>query len=172
MNDPEGHAEGGASHLHLQAVDSLGEILETAIGFERTARDFYASLVDRVSKPLQELVAGLAEEEQRHVDLFESLLARDDVSEYIDMRIATPPSDHRFSNYVQVPDLGDDPDEQTIIQYAMGREQAAMEQYGALAGKVPDGPLKKAFEFLCGEETAHKSELEKRYYALVYPSNV
>ena len=58
------------------------------------------------------------------------------------------------------------------MQYAMGREHAAMEQYSALAEEVPDGPIRELFRYLAQEELTHKAELEKLYYELVYPSNV
>ena len=47
-----------------------------------------------------------------------------------------------------------------------------MEQYGALAREIPGGPIRELFQYLAEEELSHKSELEKRYYELVYPSNV
>jgi rubrerythrin len=165
------HPEGTGRERLLRST-TIGEVLETAMSFERSARDFYAGLKDRVSKPLRELVSELAEEEARHYRLFEELRARPDVGERVADRIARPASDHRFSDYVHLPSLGDNPDDQAILQYAMGREHAAMEQYGALAGEVPAGPIRDLFRFLAQEELQHKQELEKRYYALVFPSAV
>ncbi len=167
MQHPE-----GTGYARLNESRSLGEILETAVSFERTARDFYRSLKDRVSKPLRDLIQELAEEEQRHYDLFQALSQRPDVTERIAERIARPASDHRFSDYIQLPELGQSPDDQAVLQYALGREQAAMEQYGALAEDAPPGPIQDLFRYLAQEELTHKQELEKRYYDLVYPSNV
>jgi rubrerythrin len=147
-------------------------VLEVAMSFEQTAHRFYSALVDRVSKPLRDLVEDLAEEEARHYKLFEDLAQREDVRAHIQDRITTPPSDHKFSNYVHLPDLGDDPDDQAILQYAMGREHAAMEQYGTLAAEAPAGPIRDLFAFLAAEETEHKRDLEKRYYALVHSGGV
>ncbi|RMD70956.1 MAG: rubrerythrin [Gammaproteobacteria bacterium] len=160
--------EGGRSYQRLKEMKSLGEILETAMAFEKTARDFYRDLAKKVSKPLRELVEELAQEEVRHYELFKSLKDNPDVQSHIQESIKAPPSDHRFSDYVQIPDLGEHPDDQAVLQYAMGREQAAMEQYSALAEEVPEGPLRDLFRFLAAEELKHKSELEKRYYELVY----
>ncbi|RKZ37863.1 MAG: hypothetical protein DRQ49_06065 [Gammaproteobacteria bacterium] len=64
---------------------------------------------------------------KRHVELFQGLKQHPQFSE----QIKTPPSDHRFSDYVQTPKLSDLPDNQGILQYALGREQAAIEQYSA-----------------------------------------
>lgn len=165
------HPEGSGAE-RLRNSKSMGEVLKTAMSFEETARNFYTDLAGRVSKPLRSLVAELAEEEARHYDLFKGLMESDDVRAHIDDRVATPPSDHRFSDYVHLPDLGESPDDQAVLQYAMGREHAAMEQYGALAEEAPEGPIRDLFSYLSAEELEHKKELEKRYYELVYASNV
>ncbi|MCB1877115.1 MAG: ferritin family protein [Chromatiales bacterium] len=167
----EEHPE-GTGRERLENSTTIGEVLEVAMGFEATARDFYASLAGRVSKPLRGLVQELAEEEKRHYQLFSDLRERPDVQEKISEKIERPANDHRFSDYVQLPELGDYPDDQSILQYAMGREHAAMEQYGSLAEQAPAGPIQDLFRFLAIEEMEHKGELEKRWYELVYPSNV
>jgi rubrerythrin len=156
----------------LRSSKTIGEILETAMSFEKTARDFYAGLEGKVSKPIRELVRELAEEEARHYALFDELSKRDDVHARVADLIAAPANDHKFSDYVHLPDLGEQPDDQSILQYAMGREHAAMEQYAALAEELPEGPIRDLFRYLSQEELAHKAELEKKYYALVYPTNV
>ena len=162
----------GRGYARLKSRKSVGEVLETAMSFERTARDFYQELAARVSKPMRELVEELAREEAGHYALFEELAARPDVQARVAERIEMPPSDHRFSDYVHLPDLGEHPDDQAVLQYAMGREHAAMEQYAALAEEAPAGPIRDLFRYLAAEELLHKQELEKRYYALVFPSNV
>jgi rubrerythrin len=71
---------------------------------------------------------------------------------------------------VQLPELGDLPDDQAILHYAMGREQAAMEQYQSLAADTPPGPVRDLFRFLAAQELEHKGELEKRYYVMTHTS--
>jgi len=142
------------------------------MSFERTARDFYAALVDRVNKPLRALVQELADEEALHYQMFEELKDNPVVHEYIDQRIGTPANDHKFSDYIHLPDIGANPDDQSILQYALGREHAAMQQYQALAREVPEGPLKDVFSYLAQEELEHKKELEKRYYEIVHSGGV
>jgi len=164
--------EGGKGYKKLKDKQSLDEILETAIGFEQTARDFYTDLTDRVSKPLRGLVQELADEEAEHYKLFMQLRERRDIQQYINEKIKTPPSDHQFSDYVQLPDLGEQPTDQDVLLYALGREQAAMEQYSALADEVPSGPVADLFRFLAQEELEHKKELEKLYYEVVHSGGV
>ena len=156
----------------IRSKKTLAEILEVATSFEQSARDFYAALAPRVSKRIRGLVEELAEEEQRHFDLFDTLAKRSDIADQIRAEVATPPSDTRFSDCIHLPDLGDNPDDQAVLQYAMGREHAAMEQYRSLAESVEPGPIRDLFRFLADEETRHKVELEKIYYEVVHSGGV
>ena len=156
----------------IRSKKTLAEILEVATSFEQSARDFYAALAPRVSKRIRGLVEELAEEEQRHFDLFDTLAKRSDIADQIRAEVATPASDTRFSDCIHLPDLGDNPDDQAVLQYAMGREHAAMEQYRSLAASVEPGPIRDLFRFLADEETRHKVELEKIYYEVVHSGGV
>jgi rubrerythrin len=156
----------------IRSKKTLAEILEVATSFEQSARDFYATLAPRVSKRIRGLVEELAEEEQRHFDLFDTLAKRSDIADQIRAEVATPASDTRFSDCIHLPDLGDNPDDQAVLQYAMGREHAAMEQYRSLAESVEPGPIRDLFRFLADEETRHKAELEKIYYEVVHSGGV
>ncbi len=156
----------------LQQQITLQEVLETAIEFERTAWEFYAALAARVSKPLRSLVDELAQEEKQHYELFKQLLEDPDVLEQIEEKIVTPVSNGAFSDCILLPDLGENPDDQAILQYALGREHTAMLQYSELAYSAPEGELKATFQYLAYEETQHKNELEKRYYEIVHSGGV
>jgi rubrerythrin len=169
MKHGEGHSHG---YDKLKASKTLGEILDTAIGFEATARDFYTALAQRVNNPLKGLVEELAAEESRHYQLFVDLKARDDLQEQIEKRVNTPANDHKFADFVKMPTLDEHPDDQSVIQYAMAREHAAMEQYRDLAEETPEGPIRDLFAWLSKEELEHKAELEKQYYQMVYATNV
>jgi rubrerythrin len=69
---------------------------------------------------------------------------------------------------LHLPNLGEQPDDQAVLQYAMGREHAAMQHYGELAETMPAGSIRDLFQFLASEETKHKLELEKIYYATIH----
>jgi len=158
----------GKGYKRLKAQTSLKDILAVATEFERTARDFYSNLAPKVSKQIRYLVEELAEEEQRHFDLFSEMQSRPDIEELLQQEVA----DRRFSDCIHLPELGDNPDDQAVLQYALGREHAAMEQYHSLAESTPPGPIKDLFRFLADEETEHKSELEKIYYEVVHSGGV
>ena len=161
-----------ANKEKLNGVTTVKQIMETATQFEIVARDVYAALIPKVSKNLRWLAEELAEEEQGHVDLFTKLGKDPDVLGLMEQSIARPVADGKFSDCVQTPDLGEDPDDQAVLQYALLRETAAMEQYTELAETAPEGPLKTAFKFLANEEAEHKQELEKIYYEIVHSGGV
>lgn len=161
-----------SSRDQLESKTTLKEILAVATEFERTARDFYTDLIPRVSKNIRYLVEDLAEEEQQHFNLFSSLAQNPDVLGLIQAEVKIPASDHRFSDCIHLPDLGENPDDQTVLQYALEREHAAMEQYTELAENTELGPIKDVFIFLANEETKHKNELEKLYYEIVHSGGV
>lgn len=161
-------AQASPSIEKLRNTTSLKEILEVATHFEESARNFYTDLIPKVSKRIRFLVEALAEEEQHHYDLFNNLAQRDDIAGQIKQEMQRTAADSKFSDCIQLPDLGSSPDDQAVLQYAMGREQAAMDHYTELAESAPEGPIKDLFVFLAKEETEHKLELEKLYYELIH----
>ncbi len=156
----------------MKDLTSLREVLELATKFEITARDFYTDLATKVSKNMRYLVEELATEEQEHVELFSAMLRRKDLAGTLDIKVERPASDRKFSDCVHAPDLGENPDDQTVLQYALKREQIAMEQYRTLAEETEPGPLHDLFQFLANEEAEHKNELEVLYYEIVHSGGV
>jgi rubrerythrin len=150
----------------------MEQILIVASEFERSARDFYRALAPKVSKQIRYLVEELAAEEEQHFELFTDIAARTDLDALMAQPIQRPESDHRFSDCIHTPDLGESPDDQSVLQYALQREHAAMEQYTALAKSSQPGPIQGLFQYLANEETKHKNELEKRYYEIVHSGGV
>ena len=154
----------------LRGKTSLREVLEVATSFEASARDFYSGLIPKVSKRIRYLVEELAQEEQGHFDLFNALAQRADLADQIKAEIERPASDSKFSDCLHLPDLGEQPDDQAVLQYAMGREHAAMGHYSELAKTTPAGPVQELFQYLASEETKHKLDLEKLYYETIHRS--
>lgn len=169
MSEHEGTLHG---YDRIKSKTTLKEVLEVATSFEATARDFYTSLIPKVSKKLRWLVEELAEEEAGHYRMFMELAARDDIADQIGAEVMVPASDRKFSDAVLLPNLGEHPDDQTLLRYALGREHTAMEQYRALADSTQPGPIHDLFVFLANEETKHKNELEQLYYEVVHSGGV
>ncbi len=161
----EGHPP---AYERIRSKKTLAEILQVATEFERKACQFYSALIPKVRKHIRYLVEELAAEEKAHYERFQRLAEDPEVQQQIQARIQAPVEDHRFSDYIHLPEFGENPDDQAILQYALGREDAAMKQYRELAHSVPEGPIRQLFDFLADEETQHKRELEKTYYELVF----
>jgi rubrerythrin len=161
-----------SSYERIKSKTSLKEILEVACSFEESARNFYRDLTPKVSKNLRWLAEELAREEAQHFDLLSALAARADIAEQVKSEVRTPASNGKFSDCIHLPDLGAAPDDQAVLQYAMGREHIAMEHYRALALDTDPGPIRDLFEYLANEETKHKAELEKLYYETVHSGGV
>ena len=152
----------------LLGKTNLGEILAVATSFEASACDFYTDLIPKVSKRIRYLVEELAAEEQDHHTLFRNLAERNDLAKQIQAEVQRTANDSRFSDCIHLPELGDEPDDQAVLQYAMGREHAAMLHYAELAETTPEGPIRDLFRYLASEETRHKLALEKLYYETIH----
>ena len=162
----------GSGYDKLKPLTTLKEILAVATEFERTARDFYTDLAPKVSKNIRYLVEELAAEEQQHYNLFSKLAERDDLEQVLESEIQRPVNDHKFSDCIHLPEMGENPDDQAVLQYALMREHAAMEQYTSLAEATDPGPVQDLLRYLANEETKHKNELEKTYYETVHSGGV
>jgi rubrerythrin len=161
-----------SSYDKIRSMTTLKDVLEVATSFEQSARDFYTDLIPKVSKNFRWLAEELAKEEQGHYDLFTNLSQRDDIADAIQAKVERPVTDGQFADAVMTPDLGERPDDQSVLQYAMGREHLAMTHYRALADTTEPGPIKDLFEYLANEEAKHKEELEKLYYETVHAGGV
>ncbi len=152
----------------LRSTTTLREILEVATAFEESARDFYQGMIPKVSKRIRYLVEEFAAEEQVHYELFSNMAQREDLAEQVKVELDRTAVDSRFSDCIHLPDLGEDPDDQAVLQYAIGREHAAMLHYTELARTAPEGPIRDLFNYLANEETQHKLQLEKLYYEIIH----
>jgi len=161
-----------SSYDKIRSMTRLKDVLEVATSFEQSARDFYTDLIPKVSKNFRWLAEALAKEEQGHYDLFTNLSRRDDIAEAIQAEIERPVTDGQFADAIMSPDLGPHPDDQAVLQYAMGREHLAMSHYRSLADGTEPGPIKDLFAYLANEEAKHKEELEKLYYETVHAGGV
>jgi rubrerythrin len=161
-----------SSYEKIRSMTTLKDVLAVATSFEESARDFYTDLIPKVSKNFRWLVEELASEEQGHYELFTGLAKRDDIEDAIQAEIERPVTDGKFADAVMTPDLGEAPDDQALLQYAMGREHLAMTHYRSLADNTAPGPIRDLFEYLANEETRHKEALEKLYYETVHSGGV
>ena len=152
----------------LGQTSSEMEVIDIAIQFEEAAASFYRQLQHKVSKPLRWLVQSLAEEENLHAERLKALRSHSDLQKQLKERLIQMNVDPRFTDAIQTPSIDSFTDDQSILLYALSREQLALEQYGALADESQPGPVQDLFRWLSNEEVDHKAELEKRYYEMVH----
>lgn len=145
---------------------TLKEVLALAMGFEETAYQFYGGLVDKVRTEIQPLIRELAAEEKKHYELLECLASDENLVDYLRHRTKTPPTTEVFSHYIDLPLDPEELIEDSLLEYAKGRERIAYEHYACLAETTPRGPLKDLFMFLHDEEAGHTKVLEARWAQL------
>jgi len=156
----------------LSKMTTVEEVLETVAEFDREAHGFYVDLVPKVSKNIRYIVEDLARAELEHIIKIRELVRSEELAGHLKDAIKRPEADRKFSDAIQAPELGDHPDDQDVLRYALAREQVAIEEYSELAANTPPGPLHEVFSFLANEESRHKSELEALYYEIVHSGGV
>ncbi len=156
--------------LHHHA--SLQEFIDLAIEFEQVAHDFYTDLLPKISKHIRYIVNELIREEEAHIAKLQELAKRRDIEGALQSEIENMTVDRKFYDGIHLPELGENPDDQEILQYAMMREFIAMVQYSELAEKSPPGPVRDLFQFMANEEIKHKNDLEALYYQIIHSGGV
>ncbi len=156
----------------LSKMTTVEEVLETVAEFDREAHGFYVDLVPKVSKNIRYIVEDLARAELAHIIKLRELARSQERAGHLRDAILRPEADRRFSDAIQAPELGDNPDDQAVLRYALSREQVAIEEYSELAANTPPGPLHEVFTYLANEESKHKSDLEALYYQIVHSGGV
>lgn len=156
----------------LSKLTTVEEVLETVAEFDREAHGFYVELIPQVSKSIRYIVEDLARSELEHIRKISALAKSPELADHLKDAILRPEADRQFSDAIQTPELGDNPDDQAVLQYALAREQVAIEEYSELAANTPPGPMHEVFSFLANEESKHKSELEALYYEIVHSGGV
>jgi rubrerythrin len=162
-----------SGYEHIRSKKTLKEIIEVASSFEAAAHAFYHALAPTVSEDLHWLVEELAEEELCHYDLLTQLASHQDIEQQLQYLVVdAPPDNGHFFDLIQQPDLGRQPDDLQVLQYALGREHTAMMHYRALAERAPPGVVRDLFALLGNEEARHKAKLEKLYHEILYSRGV
>lgn len=156
----------------LSKLTTVEEVLEQVAEFDRENHSFYTDLVPKVSKSIRYIVEDLARAELEHIRKITALIKSPDLGDHLKDAIMRPAADSRFSEALEAPELGDNPDDQEVLRYAISREQVAIDEYSELAANFPPGPLHEVFSYLANEETKAKAHLEALYYEVVHSGGV
>ena len=135
------------------------EILDFAIQNEQNAVDLYTSLAEKTKSPAAraEFIQFANEERGHRVKLEKVKSGRKMLG--LDKAV----QDLKISDYTVDVVLGDDPDYQSILLFAMKQEKAAFRLYSSLAALAPDSEIKAMLLDLAQEEAKHKLKFEIEY---------
>jgi len=135
------------------------DILDFAIQNEQNAVDLYTDLAGRTtSSAMKREFEQFANEERGHkvklqkVKEGKKLLSADEAVQ-----------DLKISDYTVDVALGDSPDYQTVLLFAMKQEKAAFRLYSDLANLAPDAGTRELLLGLALEEAKHKLKFEIEY---------
>ena len=138
---------------------TLREIIDYAIAKERVACALYSDAAREARLPgPKRMLKELSQTEAEHAKQLKAL----DLTNIPD---AMPEDieDLRIAEFLKDVDLGPDADLQTILIYAIKREQASRDFYEAMAQKYDDPAAAKLFTALAAQEKEHKKTLETVY---------
>jgi len=138
---------------------TLKEIIDYAITKERLANRMYVLAAEEAKSPSsRQLFKEFADVEARHEHALKEL----DVSR-VPQVSPEKIQDLRIAEFLEDVEIGPDADYQTILIYAMKREQKARDFYEAMADACGNEEARKLFKMLATQEQAHKKRIESIY---------
>lgn len=141
------------------------DILKRAIEGEIEAAEFYADVAAHSENTyIKDLFLSFAQEEKRHRQILEGF--RRDPSAAVTFEKVP---DFHVSETVDIPSLSMDMKPADAIALAMKKEEAAMQQYNALADVCSDPDRKKLFLELAAMERGHKAKMETAFVDIGFP---
>jgi rubrerythrin len=146
---------------------SIDDILAFAIAGEKEAAQGYVDLAGQAhSESARAFLLDFWNEELLHARLLEGL----------DREALPAPDpgagrDLHISDYIVDEPLGEDPSFQDMLIFAAKKEAKAVALYKRLGAHASDPAHQKLFEFLVGQEMAHKLRLEQEYETHVLPED-
>ena len=137
------------------------EILDFAIQNEQNAADLYIGLASQAKKQTaRSEYLQLSSEEKEHREILEKV-KRGRMLIGIEDQV----QDFRISDYAVDEPLGEDPDFDRILLFAIRQEEEAFRLYTALSELTPEGEIKDLLRNLAKEENRHKIKFESEYAA-------
>jgi len=146
---------------------TIAEIIAFAIEREKEAAESYGRMAELAVTPgLRELLVFLRGEEEGHRRLLEGLTA-EQIRRFAPARVP----DLVITDYLVTETLGRDMSIQDLLVFAAQKEKRAADLYAELARLVSGSEPARLFEFLAGQERAHKLKLEAEYEKRVLTEN-
>lgn len=149
------------------AFGSVADIVAFAIEREKEAAAGYGRMAGLAVTPgLKEFLLSLQKDEEAHRELLESLTDAQ-------LKDLAPgfSADLRIVDFMVDEPLSGDMTLQDLLIFAAQKEKKAVELYSKLAGMAESAAQRGVFEFLAGQERAHKLKIEAEYEKIVLPEN-
>lgn len=143
----------------MAPFNTIDEILDFAIQNEQNAVDLYTDLAGKAkSAAIKADFEEYANEERGHKIKLENVKAGKQL-----LNANSKIQDLKISDYTVDSDLGENPDYQSVLLFAMKQEKAAFKLYTDLAGMTSDSSVKDLLLGLAQEEAKHKLRFEIEY---------
>ena len=148
-------------------MNTVDEILDSAIDQEQQSADFYEDVAQRAETAgMKQVLLDFSEEEKRHKKILQAVKSGEH-----ELTPAQEVLDLKISDYMVEVDASADISYQDALIIAMKRERAAYELYSDMAAKVPESHLKEVLTGLAKEEAKHKLFFESEYDERVLMDN-
>ena len=146
---------------------SVAEIVAFAIEREKEAAAGYERMAGLARTPaLREFLLFLRQEEENHRRLLEGLTEED-----LHRLVPAFVPDLRLIDFLGEEKLTDDMSLQELLIFAAQKEKKAAELYDTLARMAEASGQHRVFEFLAGQERAHKLKIEAEYEKNILQEN-
>jgi len=143
----------------MAPFNNIDEILDFAIQNEQNAVDLYTDLANKTkSSAIRAEFEAFADEERGHRKKLENVKTG---RQLLDAN--TKIQDLKISDYTVDEALGENPDYQSVLLFAMKQEKAAFKLYTDLAGLTSDAAIRTLLLGLAQEEAKHKLRFEIEY---------
>ncbi len=138
---------------------SVSDIIAFAIEREKEAADGYGRMAGLARTPgLSGFLLSLRQDELSHRRLLEEL-----TEEELKGLVPAFVPDLRLIDYLVEEKLSDDMSLQELLIFAAQKEKKAAELYDTLSRMAEASGRRRLFEFLAGQERAHKLKIEAEY---------
>lgn len=145
------------------------DLLQFAIDMELDGERYYREQAARnEGNPLRVVFESLAADEARHARVLTD--KRDGQPYTLEPRAQGEPHSPFAGAADYVASVREQPDQPELYHTAMAMEDKSIDLYTDLSAQAGDAPTKELFDFLIGEETAHKTLLEEIYHYVNRPN--
>lgn len=147
-------------------LEKYRQVISDAIKGEIEAKLFYSDIAKNIKDDtLKKLFEDFAKEEEKHEKILIGILSK----EKMDKTYFNCDKDFSVAETIDMPEVTPNMNLKDAIGIAMKNEEAAMQQYTALAQNCEDDELKSVFMDLAAMERDHKFKMETSFVDVAYP---